>query len=351
MQIRELLLEFGEAEPVAADLADRWNRHLLSPKEQDSLGLFLLRTGFYDLFFQNLRRLIKAQLPLPWTALAQALLSSGFKLSKLEIQTIIDAVSEQNGFKELLKVKGTETWHPTLTQKKDEFKEGLASELVSRRQFLKEKMEFFRNQRMFNDEARVLKELRALFPKEEQLNEEDLELEKKQQSLEERWARKVIAEGPSPRNLEEVLQQKNDELTPEQVLVKYQIVQSALKFARKNHRLAYDIALHLHFMEMSSEALEALEFSEPSLAVDWLRLDLLLKAKRFVEALHETHRLEKQYAAEPESTFSAVYARALALWELGQKSLAIELLQNIVKIRPDYKSAHSLLMAWTGGDN
>jgi tetratricopeptide (TPR) repeat protein len=350
MQIRELLLEFGEKEPVVEDLVDRWQRHLLSLPEQDALALFLLKTGFTTHLFKNLRRLIKAQLPLPWTALAQALMSSSFKLSKIEIQSIVDAISEQNAFKEVLNVKGTENWHPVLTQKKSQLKEEAASELIQRRQFLKEKMEFFRNQRMFSDEARILKELQALFPKEEDLSDEQLDLEKKQQSLEERWAREVIAAGPSPRDLEEVLQQKNDELTPEQVLAKYQIVQSALEAARHNGHLAYDIALHLHFMEMSNEALEALQFAEAGVAVDWLRVDLLLKAKHFVEALHETHQLERKYATDPESTFSAVYARALALWELGQKSMAIELVQNIVKIRPDYKSAHSLLMAWTGGD-
>jgi tetratricopeptide (TPR) repeat protein len=114
--------------------------------------------------------------------------------------------------------------------------------------------------------------------------------------------------------------------------------------------LAYDLAMGLQMMDFHSEALQILALASPSPAVDWLRLELEVRARRFVTALEEAHRLETLYASDPDAAFAATYARARALYGLGEKQTAIDLLRGLVKIRPHYRSAHSLLLDWAGGE-
>ncbi|HEX4926005.1 MAG TPA: hypothetical protein VFV50_18070, partial [Bdellovibrionales bacterium] len=94
-------------------------------------------------------------------------------------------------------------------------------------------------------------------------------------------------------------------------------------------------------------ALEALAFARPQTpASQWLELDLLLETQRYVEVLQQADRLERKYSSDPDASFSAAYARAIALHGLGERTQATTLLEGIVKVRPTYRSAHSMLLKW-----
>ena len=114
--------------------------------------------------------------------------------------------------------------------------------------------------------------------------------------------------------------------------------------------MAYDLAMNLHFMDFNLEALEILRVAPPSPAVDWLTLELMIQSRRFVDALSQAAHLEAAYAEDPDAAFAVTYARARALKGLGQVELAIDLLRSLIRVRPAYKSAQSLLMDWSGGD-
>jgi hypothetical protein len=103
-------------------------------------------------------------------------------------------------------------------------------------------------------------------------------------------------------------------------------------------------------MDFHTEAIAVLEKAPEGAAADWLRLDLLIAARLFVDALTEAQTLESRYASDPEATFATAYARARALKGLGQTELAIDLMRGLVRVRPGYKSAQSFLMDWSGGD-
>jgi len=89
---------------------------------------------------------------------------------------------------------------------------------------------------------------------------------------------------------------------------------------------------------------------KPSPSADWLRIELMILARKYVDALNEAATLEARYASDPEAAFAITYARARALKGLGQDELATDLLRSLVRVRPSYKSAQSLLMDWSGGD-
>jgi tetratricopeptide (TPR) repeat protein len=82
---------------------------------------------------------------------------------------------------------------------------------------------------------------------------------------------------------------------------------------------------------------------------DWLRAELLVHARRFVEGLEHLKHLEVRYVDDPETSFAVSYLKAQCLQELGQKDAALEILKSIVRVRPNYRSAHALIQEWTEG--
>ncbi|HRO68156.1 MAG TPA: hypothetical protein PL182_11375, partial [Pseudobdellovibrionaceae bacterium] len=67
---------------------------------------------------------------------------------------------------------------------------------------------------------------------------------------------------------------------------------------------------------------------------------------RLVELLHELARVELLQSEDSETFFATAYLRAQALWGLGQKHAAIEVMESLLASRPQYRSGLSLLSLW-----
>ena len=116
-----------------------------------------------------------------------------------------------------------------------------------------------------------------------------------------------------------------------------------------NHLLCESLSLFFYFLEAYDQAFEILHLAPDTPEKNWLTLELLIQCRRFVECLAAVDQVELSYAEDPESTFGAAYVRARALRGLGQTSLALEILQGIVNVRPNYRSAQTLIHEWAGG--
>ncbi len=345
LQLHDLFSDLGSVEKVADALVDRWEKNLLSPSEQREASRFLLASGNSSALTKQFSRLLSSKQQMPWAEFAKAIEVSGVQLTGEEKRALAEGVSEQNAYDDVLVIESAVQWDPMFEKKNIERIAKVAQEIIQKREFIKDKVNYFRSQRMHKEEAAALAELRLMFPNDASLPED-------QRSADERWAYEIVAQGAMERDLLESLNKKVSHLTDDQKEMKSVLVADALKRLSEQPKQAYDLALHLHFMEFHLEAIEILESSGQPLdeAELWLRLELMIKSRKFVAALEETHYLEERFADQPDSVFAAIYARSICLWELGQGSLAVDLLKSIVKIRPGYRSAHSLLIAWTGGD-
>jgi len=342
-EIHQLLNQSGSAQLVADELIDRWKKNLFSPEQQSEVAGFLLASGQLPKLLGEIERLLKENRQLPWGVFAQALIDARVPLLEADIKAILDGVKEQNAFADLLSCREAEKWHADLSQQREILVKQAAKKLADRREQLRERLQFFRTNRMYQEEAAAIAELRAVFPEdpEFQVDEKDLAL---------RWARDVIAQHQTIQtDLTAELSQKLRELPVEMRSLKDLLHSQALARAQKDASAAYDLALMFSLMEFFSEALEILQHAPPSPQADWLRLELMIKARDYLSALEEANRLEIVYAGDPESTFAVIYSRARALWGLGQSALAIDLMQSLVNVRPNYKSASSLLADWSGG--
>lgn len=344
-EIRLLFNDLGAADLVADELVRRWRKHLFSEEQQKAVAQFLLNAGFTPKLLFEIRRLLDEERPIPWAQFAEAVHRARIAPGDAAIRALLEGLEEQNAFVDILRCKHADAWHRTLQENRAKEKARKAMELAEKKTALRQRLQFFRTNRMYNEESATLDQLRAMFP-------EDPEFARQEDDLAERWAREILSTRGSTlaTDMTEELHSRARALSPEQKSIKDLIVRQCLEKATRTAEQAYDLALLLVFMEFYAEAVETLDLAPNSPAVDWLRLELLLKARQYVSVLDETTRIEIAYAGEPEATFAVIYARARALWGLGQAAMAIDLMRSIVSVRPHYKSAMSLLVDWSGGE-
>lgn len=341
-----LLRDLRDPALVADDLVRRWNLNLLSQDEQEDCAQFLVASGLFPVFFQQILRMIQANSQLPWAQFAEALGRGKIRPTSEEIDAMFEGAEEQRATSDLVRSYQLDIFDRRFTENRKRIDQLREEELERRKQDLKDQLKFLQANRLDNEESLVLEQIEALFP-------QDPEFQIAREALKVRRAREALARLAPLQEEAEILslQFAADRLSPEQQKVKDMIVLRAKEMAKKDPALAYDLAMSLHFMDFNAEAYEVLKDSGAgSAAIDWLKLELLIHARQFVTALDESAHLESKYSSEPEAAFAVTYARARALKGLGQAEMAVDLLRSLVRVRPSYKSAQSLLLDWSGDD-
>ena len=358
-EISSLLIVQKDRAVVAEELVSRWRKNLFSEAEQIDCAQFLVAAGLHATLFGEVQRLIRERAKVPWAQFSEALGKIGVTMTATELTAIHQCALEQDALNDLLRSHVLDELDPAFALKRLEFATTRMNETNEKKQALRDRLQYMRSHRMLDQELQVLNEFQALFPGEP-------EVLQAKEGFDLRWAREAVANAgtSNDRAIDDrsvkLLEWKVDRLTPEQLDAKEMIIERAVNLIRDHQsaQLAYDLAIGFQLMDFHSEALEILASigTAPDLtphlqaAIDWLRLELMLKARQFATALEEASRLELDYATEPDSSFSVTYARARALHGLGQTQMAVDLLQTLVRLRPNYKSAQSLLEDWSGGE-
>jgi hypothetical protein len=345
LEIGSLMRDLKDPIAVAEDLVRRWNMGILSIDEQRDCSQFFNAAGLHKTFFQQMRMMTSDNAQIPWAQFADALGLSRVKPSDAEIDAIFEGAKSQSSLSDLVLSHQLDIWSRKFPETRAKIENLRTEELEAKKRKLKDELEFLRANRLVNEEKRVLEEVEALFPA-------DRDVKAERESFDVRWAREVLAKAAldleTPKA--EDLARRAERLTPDLEEAKSEIVARALEIAKDKPAQASEIALALHFMDFHAEALAVLQHAPVSPTVDWQRLDFMLAARFFVDALEESQRLESVYANDPEAIFAASYARARALKGLGQNELAIDVMRALVRTRPGYKSAQSFLLDWSGGD-
>lgn len=344
VEIHSLLNSLGSPKRVAEDILRRWDMNLLSEEEQLDCAQFLLAAGLYPLLFQRIKKLLDNRAQIPWAQLAEAIGRAKLLPTLKETNAILEGAQAQNSEEHLLRSYQLDIWDRTYPERRNLLQSKKTEAIDEQKKSLIEKMQFMRDNQIFEKENEVLEELQNLFP-------EETNFVREREAYEVRMARELIAKVRTQIHEPNHTEWPREELTQEQAKAKELIVEKALAAAKTNPSSATDLAICLHFMDFNQEAVEVLNQVPNSRAIDWLRLELMILSRQYVNALGESNRLESVYSDDPEAAFAAVYARARALWGLQQSELAIDLMSSLVRVRPNYKSAQSLLLKWTGGES
>lgn len=340
MAIRDLLISEGNSNRVAESFIKRIFRDGTEPAEVESFLNFLIQAGYYQELLKFFAHELRLKHTVHLLALCHLLHKSGFQPHSDFLNSLFIAQDNSKESYTLSHYSPWESLDPRFVELKATTLNKLREHHLAERESLIQKLEFFRNHRMLEEEKKLLLELANRYPGDPQFYQE-------QEEFHLRWARSVISRKAT--DLLDVELDPTEEIFSEQAIGCIQAILSTMKFlAQRDPRLAYDFAIGFYFLDLFENAREILDYAQPSLSVDWFQVELLLKSRRYVECLDFIQTVEKRYANDPETTFGATYYRALALGSLGQTSTAIELLKSIVTIRPHYRSAHALLLKWGG---
>jgi hypothetical protein len=335
--IRDLLLSEGSSERVAQLLIPRLLVEA-SRKERNAFVNFLIHAGLIKEAFEFYKKWIKEKLSFRMMPFLLITHHIGIKPDPQFLNFLFLMRSEFKDEDQFHQFLSWESVGPRLIEIKENQRRKLSHDVVERKAKHLEKLEYYRNSRMIEEEERFLNEMIKMYPEDERLQSD-------RRSFKERWARAILAKNAIDA-FDDSAEGTEPFFTSDELTVAKIITQAVKELVKSHPKKAYDFAIGFYFIELYQDAFEVLNLSESDAASDWFRIELMLKTRRFVEALDSLTHIENKYAHDPETVFGTTYYRAITLQGLGQQSAAIELLASLVHIRPNYRSAHSLLLKW-----
>jgi len=336
------LLQWSHPEKVAQILSIRLAKQNLTPEEDKTIFNFLLQSGYRHSILQLLQQRIQHSLFVPWCVLVETLAQNKVPPSRDLMDAIFTGALEQQGLEDLIQSHSWDDYDGRFQPLREELQERLHEDLNHKKDILKEKLSFLTNHRMIEEEEKVLQLLLRMFPEDSEIQVHSLEFQ-------ERWTRNVLArQSQTSHSLKSLINTPVNWSEKELALLNLWL-HEAKNIANNRPEQAYCLCLFFYFLEAYAQAFTVLQLAPDSPQKDWLILELLIHCRRFLECLAAIDQVELAYAHNPESTFGASYMRAQALHGLGQTAQAVEILQGIVNIRPNYRSAKTLIHEWIGG--
>ena len=325
----------------------------LSPKEaydeiaeyehlnNDELRHFLLNAGLYQELNLNLQQQFKSKKNIHWLALLELLgVQSSFK-DKILNKAISEGIKSQNAEIKTLTSNFFSTFdHKNLLWKK--YQKKLIQSFEKNQSKLFDKVELYKNLGLLNEEHETLKDLKRYF-------KNDPRLKKIEDDFSARWARHIIQKSNSQNiNFLEHKTVQDKFHKDEEVFLNF-IYNEIMELLKGNSSYHEDFALLFYFMGDLNKSISILNQTTDDEATDWLKVDILLYLNRFLDVLSLLNEFESKYSHNPETAFASTYVRAQAYWGLKAQHKAISIMQDLINVRPDYRSAQSFLIKWQQG--
>lgn len=203
------------------------------------------------------------------------------------------------------------------------------------------KLDFVKRQGFLNEEEKIIKELLSIQPDKAQYKEYALDLK-------ERQAHQILKKSKSRHTAK-----KNDipVFYAEKSKFKDNLSKKAQQVAKKHPQSSKNLSVFLYFMNWPDEAISLLEKHPNQKSDTYFLLDWLIETGQYVLGLNRINKILENQDIESDILFLMSYKKAQILYYLGQKEQAKKYLNDIVKIKPNYRSAQSLLNHWEENEN
>ncbi len=303
-----------------------------------SLSYFLLQTNQIDLIGKLSIGTLKYQKFLAVTPLLIALRQTKKFDESEALPFFITAAEETQQTEQLIQVTNIKS--KDLVNLREQVIKKLHEKYNHRKFELLEKINFFKSEKLFDQEKITLQQLEQEFPNHLGIDSLISDCQNRsaayvlnQQNFKKPWG---DFERPLPLTSEE-----------DKLLSLFEKELNLL--CKKKPQSSYNFALLFYFLGDLDRSLKMLTHAPDSSSTEWLKLEIMIENRHFVSALELASILESKYAHDPETNFACVYAKARCHWGLNKVNSAINLISNLVLVRADYRSAQTLLSKWNGG--
>lgn len=344
-EIRNLLNILPHKNQVADELLKKWHRGVLSNSEKSEVASFLFKIGFHksllsEMIFQNDK---DAFLPVEVCLYLYDEYSDQLKLSDHLIEAIFLWAESSENTDTLIRMN-------KLVEKSDKLKKlrelSIETDLghaERQLQIKKRHLQALLMDSMWEEAENLIGPLLENFTEDLELNEIDKKI---------RYGKAIAtinAQSNKPKDqipVKSLLKSWNKsgkDQEEEEIAVDHM-----LKLAEEQPEWNYDIAVALFCMGKEQDSFSLIQ-SATDKASFFLKMEILLEERRFLEVLEEIRAYKPSKDSEQlqDEQFSLSYIESKALWGADRKKEAVTKIEEIIKIRPDFRIAESLHREWT----
>lgn len=341
-EIQTLLSEYQDTAVVAdrlMQMIESEPSHLAHLETTESFARFLLNCGFQRTLRDFCaRHLSDESFACPWAFFVESMALLNNEITESTRRSFEKAIRELGLQKELSRAPHGDLALPEVRDYRNERAERIGKEIQQQKADLLERLRTFRVQRLLEKEKELLARLQKMFPQDPQVLKES-EIHRHHYALE-------IISKYSMRSRKNQISHEQKHFQAETSSAQSVLAEDLPLLASEYPSMAYDLAIAAFSLEAYGLGLEILEHADPDANALWLRMELLLKEKRYLELLSELTQMEQQLSHDAETFFATAYLRAQALWGLGQRNSAIEVMEGLLTARPQYRSGVTLLEVW-----
>ncbi|MBC7743342.1 MAG: hypothetical protein H7061_14180 [Bdellovibrionaceae bacterium] len=346
LEIHSLFQEGLPLETICAEIISKYEKiDVLSPFESESISHFLIAAGKIHLLFKfYLRCLRKNSLAqFPWGYLASAIMQTESQLSDDLIDLIEMGLAAQADEQSALKVHTLLQSIPALQSRLQNQKQLFEIDQMQTKVRLMAQLNHNRLYQLKELEEQTLQQLVKIFP-------QDIEVKLLHQAHLEKKADEILAKirltPRSPSAMKKMLEQAHPDSEEFVENLKKQTRLLARRLKSEQPDQIYNLTMLAMQFELFDLALEIVNEGPATFASEWLKAEILFESGRFLDLLKHIENIETKMTATPESTYGAVYLKAQAYFGLGQKEIAIQLLESLSEKVPSYRSTEALLHEW-----
>lgn len=326
-------------------LAKYEKNDVISPLEAESVSHFFLTAGRIDLLFRFYSKCLKKNSlgMFPWGNLVEAVIQFQPEIPELLIDLIEMGLQahpeEQSSYKSptLLNLI------PSLQNKVGTLRKQFDIEKLQLKAKLMSQLNHNRLYQLTEQEEQTLYQLTKIFPT-------DIDVKLLYQAHLEKKAEEIFLRVKNPRNQSQPPRRIfiEDHPDAQEFIQKLDQVLTQLTARLKIEapEQIYNLAILAMQFELFDLSLKVLKQAPQNIATDWLKAEMLFESGRHLELLKHIEMIENQVAQTSDFTYGAIYLKAQAYFGLGQKEIAIRLLESLSDKVPNYRSTQALLHEW-----
>ena len=306
--------------------------HLQNTQEHNDYCAFLFSGGLHKHLFKYLIERLEKSLPISWVHLFALI-----KRYQLDINIdLITQVFLQNHYESALLSNSHCLASAELLSLRNEY---LGQCYKQDPQLMIEKeLQIAASQKLFKKEGELIQDLI-------QLDDQNLLFQQRWQEYQYKQARDVFDEYKNAHP--DLLYTIQNHTSPEEDKILKNLVKGLNQLAKKYpQKLINDMIIILSSTGYTHLAIEFLENHLDTSERQWIYLDLLLEDKQYLKCLNFVEQTFLQTNPNSETAFALHYAKAQAYYGLQEYDKAKVILNDLILLRPQYRSAKALLSQW-----
>lgn len=341
LDIHNLLLQKVEASEISTRLLIQIEDDLssFSQKDLNSFYLFLIKSGQSATLIKFVLSHIEDDgFEIPWAYFLDALTDYQERIDDKIKKALKDGLEDSQGYARAALSAETRELFPESKTWREDLDYDIRNHQLNLKKSLLDDLQTFRTQQLYEEERNLIRKMQRMFPEDRDVLHQVSEYKKRSalEVLQKKVPRKKVELEELPLPLDPEVQEPLKALSA-----------SLIQTLEDNPELALDLAVVAYILDDYETALAIINKGESEPSLLWFKLEALLKARRFVELLDALSQMEMIFSHDAETFFATAYLRAQALWGLGQKHAAIEVMEGLLASRPHYRAGSALLSMWS----